>query len=157
MRGLSLTQPWATLVALGEKAIETRSWSTPYRGPLLIQAAKGFPKDCQHLCWRAPFAGALIGGGFDRAEQLPRGAIVAVARLAWVLSTDLFVDERLPRSYSIAGNEFAFGDFSAGRFGWVLQDVQRLKTPVPCKGSLGLWAVPPDVIAAVSAQLKVCA
>ena len=43
MRALSLTQPWATLVVLGAKSFETRSWTTTYRGPLLIHAAKRFP------------------------------------------------------------------------------------------------------------------
>ena len=36
---LTLTQPWATLVAIGAKKIETRSWSASYRGPLAIHAA----------------------------------------------------------------------------------------------------------------------
>jgi hypothetical protein len=40
IRALSLHQPWASLVALGVKSIETRSWSTKYRGPLAIHAAK---------------------------------------------------------------------------------------------------------------------
>lgn len=35
---LTLTQPWATLVAIGVKCIETRSWQKAYRGPLLIHA-----------------------------------------------------------------------------------------------------------------------
>ena len=43
MKALTLTQPWASLVAIGAKRIETRSWSTPYRGLLAIHAAKGFP------------------------------------------------------------------------------------------------------------------
>lgn len=41
---LSLWQPWASLVALGAKTIETRSWSTKYRGPLLIHAARREPE-----------------------------------------------------------------------------------------------------------------
>lgn len=41
---LSLWQPWATLVALGVKTIETRSWSTHYRGPLAIHAAARRPR-----------------------------------------------------------------------------------------------------------------
>ena len=41
MKVLTLTQPWATLVAIGAKRIETRSWATKYRGPLLIHAAAG--------------------------------------------------------------------------------------------------------------------
>lgn len=43
IRGLTLTQPWATLVALGEKHYETRSWDTGYRGLVAIHAAKKFP------------------------------------------------------------------------------------------------------------------
>ena len=39
MRALSIRQPWASLVARGLKTVEVRSWSTPYRGPLLICAA----------------------------------------------------------------------------------------------------------------------
>jgi hypothetical protein len=40
VKALSLWQPWASLVALGVKTIETRSWSTSYRGPLAIHAAR---------------------------------------------------------------------------------------------------------------------
>lgn len=36
IRGLSLHQPWATNVRDGLKTIETRMWSTHYRGTLLI-------------------------------------------------------------------------------------------------------------------------
>lgn len=49
MKALTLHQPWATLVALGVKTIETRSWSTRYRGRLLIHAAAKRPDH-----WRRP-------------------------------------------------------------------------------------------------------
>ena len=35
-KAISLKQPWANLVASGEKTIETRKWSTKYRGDLVI-------------------------------------------------------------------------------------------------------------------------
>lgn len=38
MKAITLMQPWATLVAIGAKRLETRSWSTNYRGPLAIHA-----------------------------------------------------------------------------------------------------------------------
>lgn len=38
MRAITLHQPWASLVAHGVKLDETRSWRTPYRGPLAIHA-----------------------------------------------------------------------------------------------------------------------
>ena len=40
MKCLSLWQPWASLVVIGAKRFETRSWPTNYRGPLLIHAAQ---------------------------------------------------------------------------------------------------------------------
>lgn len=35
-KALSLKQPWANLVASGKKTIETRKWSTKYRGDLVV-------------------------------------------------------------------------------------------------------------------------
>ena len=52
MKALSLTQPWASLVVIGAKCYETRSWATNYRGPLAIHASKGFP------VWAKQFAGS---------------------------------------------------------------------------------------------------
>lgn len=40
MKALTIRQPWASLIAAGVKTIETRSWSTKYRGPLAIHAGK---------------------------------------------------------------------------------------------------------------------
>ena len=40
MKALSIKQPWASMIAQGDKTIETRSWGTEYRGELLIVSAK---------------------------------------------------------------------------------------------------------------------
>ena len=40
MKALSVRQPWANMIASGEKTIETRTWRTNYRGPLLIVSSK---------------------------------------------------------------------------------------------------------------------
>lgn len=40
MKALSIRQPWASLIASGRKTIEVRTWSTSYRGPLLICASR---------------------------------------------------------------------------------------------------------------------
>ena len=58
MKALSLTQPWATLVVIGAKRIETRFWHTSYVGPLLIHAAKAIPSS-----WPAPASRLLEIGG----------------------------------------------------------------------------------------------
>ena len=40
MKALSVRQPWASMIALNEKTIETRTWSTDYRGDLLIVSSR---------------------------------------------------------------------------------------------------------------------
>ena len=40
MKALSVKQPWAHRIIKGLKNIEYRSWSTDYRGPLLICSSK---------------------------------------------------------------------------------------------------------------------
>ncbi|MHB1844897.1 MAG: ASCH domain-containing protein [Deltaproteobacteria bacterium] len=40
MKALSVQQPWANMIASGEKTIETRTWTTAYRGPLLIVSSR---------------------------------------------------------------------------------------------------------------------
>jgi hypothetical protein len=47
IRALSLQQPFANLVTSGKKTLETRKWTTPYRGDVLICASRsgiGEPK-----------------------------------------------------------------------------------------------------------------
>jgi hypothetical protein len=40
MKALSVRQPWANMIASGQKTIETRTWPTDYRGDLLICSSK---------------------------------------------------------------------------------------------------------------------
>jgi hypothetical protein len=43
MKALTIQQPWASLIIIGVKRFEYRSWKTSYRGPLLIHAGKHQP------------------------------------------------------------------------------------------------------------------
>jgi hypothetical protein len=45
MKSITIIQPWATLIALGEKKYETRGWPTKHRGPLAIHAGKKIDKE----------------------------------------------------------------------------------------------------------------
>jgi len=40
MKAISVRQPWANMIASGKKTIETRTWSTRYRGRLAICSSK---------------------------------------------------------------------------------------------------------------------
>ncbi len=163
MKALTLTQPWATLVAIGAKQIETRSWATLYRGPLAIHAAKGYGKgglrEHKALCGSEPFCSVLNAAckahydaldtsvGVLRAMVespfMPLGAIVATCELVhceqigYEWPQNQLVSQRF--GHRLTDQERAFGDYSVGRFVWLLANVQPLATPIPAKGALGLW------------------
>lgn len=155
LRGLSLLQPWAGLIAAGAKTIETRSWDTTYRGQVAIHASKRFTREQRTLCLESPFREALrlrFPSLYHDTYGLPVGCIVAVARVQWTERTDLF-DTLTYDLIQRAEKERAFGDYSPGRYAWLLTDIRPLPTPVPCKGALGLWAVPAAVREQIEAAL----
>ena len=141
MRAITLTQPWATLVAIGAKKIETRSWSTSYRGPLAIHAAKGFPKPARNLCYASPFRDYL------RDIITPIGAVIATCELVAVMRVENLTATHPNAwvgpsgrhySFELDLDEQAFGDYTHGRYAWLLADVKQIE-PVPAKGALSLW------------------
>ncbi len=134
MKALSLTQPWASLVAAGMKRVETRSWRVHYRGPVAIHAAASFPSQAREICATGHFAEALCD-----LLPLPTGAVVAIVSLRGCRTTEGIVGELDER-------ELAFGDYAPGRWAWLLADVAPLPHPIAAKGSRGLWewTPPPD-------------
>lgn len=145
MKTLTLTQPWATLVAVGAKRIETRCWKTSYRGPLAIHAAKDFPRDARDFstCNLVRRVLALkFGDSHFAADAYPLGRVLATCRLTNVLPTEVVdnADNVFSASLEPLGAlEWAFGDYSPGRFAWILEDVAELPEPEPAKGALSLW------------------
>ena len=149
MKALTLTQPWATLVAIGAKHYETRSWRTSYRGPLLIHAARGYTHADRRIAIEQPqFRHAL--DFHDPFKWV--GHILALVDLIDCIPTERFV---APGSHVgrdrvlISSAEFAFGDYTAGRWAWRLMNVRRLVEPIPFNGSLGLWRAPDSVVETV--------
>jgi hypothetical protein len=145
VQALTLTEPWATLVAVGAKQIETRHWRTPYRGLLAIHAAKGFPDWAQQYCLLEPFRSVLTeqtkiriiwdkarGRAPEDRTDFPLGKVIAICRLRNIIPTE-------EAAQHISAQELAFGDYSRGRWAWVLSDIQRLIHAVPARGALGLW------------------
>lgn len=138
MKVLSLSQPWATLVAIGAKTIETRSWPTRYRGPLAIHAAKGFPAWAKEYCRDSDFIDALELAYPDThidhiIKALPLGAIVATCTLD---DCFLFAHESVA---AIGEPERSFGNYDFGRYGFRLGNIRQLDAPIPARGALGLW------------------
>lgn len=131
MKVLSLTQPWASLICLGAKKIETRSWKSWYYGPLLIHASKGYPKWARDTAREEPFYSELCRPyGIWSQPEAVLGCIIGQVTLVKCVPTETFLPSELERQ---------FGDYSEGRFAWILTDGQFLPKPIPAKGSLGIW------------------
>jgi hypothetical protein len=152
-RCISLWQPWASLIGRG-KGIETRSWQTPYRGPLAIHAAK--TQKAMKQCFSEPFRTVLQEADLweDVSPSkftitMPFGSIVAVCNLVECRSTSIHnaVLGPVPQQWVLELNdrEKAFGDYSINRYGWVLEDIRVLDEPIPMRGQQGMWDVELDI------------
>lgn len=163
MKGLSLYNPHAQLVRIGAKKWETRPTRIHYRGALAIQATATMPAEFSACLDDPVFVGALLPAGL-RLDQLDfalarrkalatfvYSAIVAVVEITDCVSTVAWLE-------TFDGNpemreEFAFGNYSVGRFAWKMENLRALPHPVPCPGSQGQWNVPDSVAHEVMNQL----
>jgi activating signal cointegrator 1 len=118
VKALTICQPYAELIARGEKVIENRTWATDYRGPLAIHAGKS-------RAWLDDDDHPKANYGID-INAIPYGAIVAIVRLrGCVRIEDLPLDLR--------GSKHANGPWC-----WVFADIQRIE-PISYRGAQGLW------------------
>lgn len=144
---LSLIEPWATLMAIGAKRVETRSWATAYRGPFAIHASRKLDKD---ICREEPFATVLRlhFGTWNFLDRFRLGEIVGVAELLHCET----VESLAPHQSS---NEIAFGNYDqdCGRFGFVTDYATLLPTPIPARGMLNFWPLKRELQDEIARQL----
>ena len=147
MIAVTLWQPWATAIAVGAKHIETRGWQTGHRGPLAIHAAKRRIKGELRDFDMDPEWSAALGILGHLEDELPFGAIVAICYLFDCLRTEWVAPEVLDtlhrrEGWSAGWTERTMGDFTPGRYGWILNNITPLKKPLPYKGMQGFFNVP---------------
>ena len=161
MKALTLWQPWATLIALGLKRYETRSWSTNYRGPLMIHAAKRPCSLAELRSWgllavrqtnpkpvQTDIEQALVP---FLTQGFTYGAVVAVAELTGC--PKMYGVNDIPGQGIHIGSqtqlERTVGNWRPGRFAWTLEKVCGLAKPVLVVGRQKLWIPDEDIQAAV--------
>ncbi len=137
MKALTLWQPWASLIAWGEKQYETRGYGISHRGTLAIHA--GLMSDTKELLRLNSFyREAFDRAGFkmDLDIDLPSGCILCVVDLTAVVFTD---------GLQVSQREENFGDYSTGRYAWKLENLRVLVKPIPARGYQGLWNWPVEL------------
>lgn len=161
MKAITIRQPWASLIATGDKLYETRTWATKYRGPIAIHAGKQMDNDA-FMFLVSPLATIehLKACGI-KPDNLTLGAVIAIADLVnvWhivhhpgtnvdeakhipVGAESLSTDKHAPDfgDYFVpTEKEMAFGYWVPGNYAWELRNVRILPAPVPAKGKQGLW------------------
>lgn len=111
MKALSIQPLYATLIAMGYKFIELRSWKTDYRGWILICASKAINK-------------------MERTI-LMNGHAIAIAELTEVRP----FDDKTDRDDALLDDDEHFEGYS-----WVFNRIIPIK-PFPVKGQLHLFEV----------------
>lgn len=171
MKYITLRQPWATLVALGLKRYETRSWDTDYRGDLVIHAAaRPMRKDevtpilygaCGiNLTAELEQLNVWLNEFLDTGKQsLPLGAFVCLTRLSdckemvQACRSSTAIRDKIAISQQLS-TELSVGCWEPGRFAMRLYNVQAL-TPIPFKAQQGkLIDVPTEFVWKVNLQLE---
>jgi hypothetical protein len=146
LKALSLWQAWATLVALGDKRYETRSWSTKYRGPVLIHASK-YGKELTWCFANPAYRSALTRAGYTNPLQLPLGMALCVVDLVDVIRTEQV-------QHLISEQERAFGNYADQRFAWKFENLRAFDEQIPMRGAQGLFNVEASYLPAIKAQLR---
>ena len=136
MKAITLYQPWAQLIAIKAKTVETRSWNTQYTGPLAIHA--GLSTSGLFLATAPGKIRDLLVEADEDPDNLPLGCMVATSELMACLEV---VDEHILAFVDPSGLQRILGDLSIGRYAWMLDrdKTTKLSTPVPVKGHQGLW------------------
>ena len=152
MKAITVSQPFAQLVACGLKTNDSKGWSTVHRGLLAIHSSVSFPLRVRQLCASEPFKSALLKRNpyFAEWDWLPKDSLAFP--LGYILAYAELVDVRRTEDFKPSGAERRFGNYGPGRFVWLLANVKPLKVPVRTVGALGLWDWQPRTESAVESE-----
>ena len=118
---LSVRQPWADLIVAGIKDVENRSWSTNFRGFILIHASR----TVDHAALERVAHLLEIGSALEYRPVI--GAMIGYTEIVDCVM-------RHPSR------------FFEGTYGFVLANSQRFPSAIPARGQLGIFDVPAEII-----------
>ena len=83
-------------------------------------------------------------------QPLPRGVVLGIVELVAVYPAEELIGDGAQMEFRFAqSGEFAgqlpFGDFSPGRFVWLLKNARPFAAPMPAKGAQQLWEWNPEL------------
>ena len=151
MRALSIHEPGATLIAIGKKSIETRSRRPPaylIGERIAIHATKRKPTRRDLLRLQGSIDSEWYRDSFTMLKLIsgmPLGKVVATAVLSRAMQVKEVISWGSDKAYAKDDRGTVlipvdlYGDFSPGRWLWILTDVEKVDPPIPATGHQGLW------------------
>lgn len=135
MKALTVSQPYAGLLADQLKWVENRTWETKYRGWVAIHAGKG----TQYLTKQG-------------LEGYPTGCIVAVSYLVACFTIEELLSRMKKTPNQLVVNylhsdprtvrEILDHEHTEGPVCLIFGDTLKLPKPIPCKGAQRFWETP---------------
>ncbi|MDX8563456.1 ASCH domain-containing protein [Elizabethkingia sp. HX WHF] len=140
MKALSIKQPWASLITLGIKPIENRTWRTNFRGRIYVHSSMNLPKDHWGLLSPEQYKQAmdsLIDGKLR--EELHLGAIIGEVDIVdCVINHPSIWAEKSEGTF--IGKTFYHKEGTKPIWNWVLANPVMYDEPIlNVKGKLSLW------------------
>jgi len=138
MKAYTVYQPYAFATVAGLKHNETRPRRTSIRGRVAVHAGKKDPRsvmeslkaEVQQEIFNAAYLRFEIQGG--ALEKMYAGAVVGTVEIVDCVPVEEIVN-------TLTERERLLGDYSPGRFAWVLQNPVMFETPIPARGQQGWW------------------
>lgn len=120
MKAFTVCQPYAYAIVAGLKHYETRSWRTTIRGRVAVHAGK------------SSFLPMANTRAVDDKIVLPLGAVIGTVEIVDCVPVEEIM-------HKLTERERVLGDYSPGRFAWVLQNPVMFDEPIPARGKQGWW------------------
>lgn len=131
MKAFTVYQPYAYAIVAGLKPHETRPRRTNIRGRVAVHAGRLDVVHATKGVTGMEFFELLEAVGMKL--DLPLGAVVGTVEIVDCLPVEEVID-------TLTRRERALGDYSPGRWAWVLKNPVMFDTPIPAKGKQGWWS-----------------
>ena len=141
MKALSVKQPWASLICKGIKDIENRTWSTKYRGRILIHSSQrpvSLTEFTSHVLNDITFKLKELEISIESLYDCPTGAIIGSVEIVdcVINHSSIWAEKSAPKSI----------DYLKQTYNWVLANPILFDKPIEnVNGKLSLWDYELDV------------
>lgn len=167
---LSVRNPWASLIVIGLKGIENRSWTTHYRGRIAIHASskaseiehyRGFIDDLPLVDddEAARQIAEFLDDRFDAEdpENKIQSAVIGTAEIVAVHDAgapDFNVAQLPEESPGYEMPPWQWASPAGSRYLWVLANPVAFATPIRCHGKLNLWRLGDELERQVASETE---